>query len=954
MTSVAQGKERQFADRVAACDPDELWIALCTWSTRPTKRNIDNEKHQRLIGATTEHLSARGAQRVDKSVLRELLALMAPSSASDSDLLLLPHENRGWVLEDQRLLIHPSSHDRPIRDIAELLRVAAVVDDILVPYAGFGISDILELHLRHSDAVLRPLLAIGAEDRREPTAEEIEAYRSVPTLQAIAETCRQPGRAAAALAWATAPPPIFIATTINDGNSSPVIRVETAAGLRDLPPSVAFDTTTASGQELMRIAIAQDDSLLDRYRDAVADEAFTLLSDIAEVDRRSRHHAIVRFDHRRMLDVKVAVNLNARGLLADVRRIESGRRPTSGTLGLIVTALPSYNEYVSFGLSNRQMIGVQDLRFIVEQRQRDEDFYLLLESTSNPRFGKIMSWDKLDQYSVWEVSGELPHGRGDGTMYAPTGCRIEWDRQGEQPPTRQHPTFPHRTMRTRAEQEIFWRLDDGSDREARLKGDNASAFLKTRVVPVAGEFVKGLISKYDRATLLSVACNQVEAIEELRHAEEAGWTSGDVHIISRVARLLLESVLADDHSGGIEPTLLDWQELLAAAEAWADPATLAAVVGRNLQRVEVIVRHNGEYEISVRSRALVDLDAYGLARAEAAVGGTSLGLRPLPWLLGESLVVGHNGVSTPEWHAVLHEFAAHFGTSVEAVLHVLLLLSGTEVGFPSVIDVVDSCTTGWRGARSDIEAAVSHLTLRAADVRSEGVQPWRNQERSHRLASHPLVEMPDDTLGVMPAWIRAAIFIFFLYLSEGRLPRPRKTLSSGLDKALTAYRNILTAGLEHDVIKVLDGHAIPYKASVKKPKVLNMRSLSGELDAICAIVSTRTIWVLEVKDPVEDFSIDALRRSLARFVDSNEYVDKLRRKVADVQRDVKDVAAALGVIDGGKWRVRAAFVTRRPVPAGFCDTDFPFTTPVHLLDVLMRSQAPPASEKRTRRNRRHK
>lgn len=470
--------------------------------------------------------------------------------------------------------------------------------------------------------------------------------------------------------------------------------------------------------------------------------------------------------------------------------------------------------------------------------------------------------------------------------------------------------------------------------------------LRDKVVPAAGTVVDRLIARYDRDDLLSLACSQVDFIEECRHAETVAWTATDIDVVGRSARILVEKIVAANHAGGNRPELLDWQELLAASECWIEAATFASVVGRQLEMVSLQMLDHGEYRVAGRSGGLVDLDAYAVARAESAEEDGGLKIRALPRLAGQSAIVRQEPDASREWDAVLSGYYEHFGTSLEAVVHVMLRLGVSTLGLASIEELQRFCVIEWSGPSSDIAQAIEVLTLPASGLRSEGVLPWRAQERAYRLASHPLPEVQADTVAVMPAWIRGATFILLRYLSEGRLPQPTRTLGDQLEKALSAYRNELTKEVEHDVTAVLSANSLPFLANIKKAQAIGLPALSGEIDHICAVEATRTLWVLEEKDPVENYSVDSVRRSLARFIDPKGYSDKLKGKVASVSADSTAVARAIGASTAISWKVRGAFITRRPVPAGFAGVEFPFATPQTVATLLTSNRRPWSTGKR--------
>ena len=103
---------------------------------------------------------------------------------------------------------------------------------------------------------------------------------------------------------------------------------------------------------------------------------------------------------------------------------------------------------------------------------------------------------------------------------------------------------------------------------------------------------------------------------------------------------------------------------------------------------------------------------------------------------------------------------------------------------------------------------------------------------------------------------------------------------------------------------MLSANSLPFLANIKKAQAIGLPALSGEIDHICAVEATRTLWVLEEKDPVENYSVDSVRRSLARFIDPKGYSDKLKGKVASVSADSTAVARAIGASTAISWKVR--------------------------------------------------
>src|SRR4029453_1866307 len=105
-------------------------------------------------------------------------------------------------------------------------------------------------------------------------------------------------------------------------------------------------------------------------------------------------------------------------------------------------------------------------------------------------------------------------------------------------------------------------------------------------------------------------------------------------------------------------------------------------------------------------------------------------------------------------------------------------------------------------------------------------------------------------------------------------------------------------------------------------------SLSTEIDAVAGRPGLRTLWLLEVKDPVDTYVVPEIRRHLDHFfvgLKKPAYATQLRRKAEDLAPHADAVAQVLGLpprTPGAPFVVKPLFVTRKPVPAAFVTSDF--------------------------------
>lgn len=409
---------------------------------------------------------------------------------------------------------------------------------------------------------------------------------------------------------------------------------------------------------------------------------------------------------------------------------------------------------------------------------------------------------------------------------------------------------------------------------------------------------------------------------------------------SRGLGLLIEEVVANHPAGGLRPDEIDLVELIALADLCLESALMRQSAAYGLQRIEALLSKRHELTRKLLGQGRADLVAWQRADAEGAVRSPKaeeplnvntvpLEIPPMPRELGPidgALRIAY-GCGLMAIFACLTEGRTWPVTDDKPVART------TRAAFARY--VCDS----WPIPKGEILAAIDLLSLRKADLAREEdskgrLEHWKMESRAYRLATRPFVSTLSGELLVMPWRIGMSHEVYLSYYSDGRLPWPEAATDARVTTTLKSYRRSRNRELEADVAHELGRLGLPFRKNVdhRKPHLIGLATLTGEIDALAADPKSKTLWVIEAKDVGAAFSPPELARSIASFHDPGGYVDKLMRKTRDVMRNPGAVARALGCPAASRWRVKALMVTRRIEPSAFVPCAVPFVT----IDTLPR------------------
>jgi len=411
----------------------------------------------------------------------------------------------------------------------------------------------------------------------------------------------------------------------------------------------------------------------------------------------------------------------------------------------------------------------------------------------------------------------------------------------------------------------------------------------------------------------------------------------------RILALLIERALAHPPTGSILPDEIDVGWLLAVGGLALESAISSDQSHAGVTSTEAIITPEFEYVRRLRGRPSVDLVGWQGSTAMEAVttpgedeataqGGRLTEMPPVPLeyqSIDRALRLAHSfGITS--LFSVLGELRAWPVTDEMpfAVTTVDAMISFVEEYFPI--------------PKAELRAAIDALTLRPASLRDEErsqnqMEHWKLEGRSQRLQIRPLIAIDDDRVLLMPREIGHSLDIYLSYYRDGRLPWPEENMDRRLAKALHGYRGLLNRELEAEVAQVIGGCGLVYRARVdnRKPAVIGLTKLSGEIDVLAADSLRKILYVIEVKDISPAFSPHQIAKRVEAFHGSRGYVDRLLEKAADISRDPLAVVASLGLKATGTWKVKPLMVTRWQEPAAFVRrTRVPFLTARQLAGLV--------------------
>lgn len=354
----------------------------------------------------------------------------------------------------------PGSLERPTAMVNHEALLASVIDRVLVPRLGFGLSDAGELILRRVDHVARCLTAHWPDvpvadvgDDPHVTQAEVDAANGLRSFEEMLGDCVFPNRAAAAAARYT-----FAAKKLQCDVSHPVSTFQTAIATRiggtvvPLPAAFLIETLPAIGTELAAMASKADSNAGDLFAEVVANRIGRLfqgsgysISGPIRTGSGSPIHSLIMFNERQILALDVAAGLTPAAIQArldegarGLERIRPGAeiRSRGGAWQLSADAQIARVQVIAGpqqGVlleASVPVMGLEDLEWIIYSTQRSrEDLWYFIRDLDDPRGVEGMfAWDLIDRWEVWRKQKTFCRGGVSLTtmLFSPHAAVAEW------------------------------------------------------------------------------------------------------------------------------------------------------------------------------------------------------------------------------------------------------------------------------------------------------------------------------------------------------------------------------------------------------------------------------------------------------------------------------------------------------------------------------------------------
>ena len=441
---------------------------------------------------------------------------------------------------------------------------------------------------------------------------------------------------------------------------------------------------------------------------------------------------------------------------------------------------------------------------------------------------------------------------------APPGIRtdafslpqVEW-----WPPPPQRPSVAARAM---FERHLARTLRSEGIMPGQWNGTAATEFESQFANPALMTMLRGQLDRFDATALLSLAAREYDLGSAARaHAERdlsfrqrfavfdgdpielSRTITNEAHQRSRTHALLIEEMVSQPPTGDSVPDRIDWTEILALGALSFESGLRSETIHLGLVPSEIVV--SDQYEIVVRPtnvQGLTDLRALEDGLLDESHVGPNLpwveeGDDPGPTPADTLIRSGLQPVSEALRDSL--GFDLWTLTGVLASLRAWPSLVQGRIRWAAMEDIVEFCGEQIDNATAaEVLAATKHLVLNQTVLGKGPLEHWEQERRPARLSTRPIVQRHDGLVTVMPWAVEMTLRIYARYLGDGRLPWHPSAIPPRVQTAIDRYRELRNNQLERELFGAVKDAGYRARRNIKKPRVLALEKLSGEIDVLAA------------------------------------------------------------------------------------------------------------------------
>ncbi|MDW4912518.1 hypothetical protein [Streptomyces californicus] len=397
-----------------------------------------------LTGSSTEgHLATAGDL---SGVLHAALKADPTRGITTGRVPNDPTNGVRFTLGERSYLVHPGELDHPLMVLRALRDTAEAVDEHLVDARGFGIEDVLELALLHTDHTVGHLASawspapdaelVPEQITCEVTADELAAAGRISVHHLTGASFTDPDRTAAALDYLTRDTtalPLTYAPGLPLLGPTLLVRVD--GRTESVPASTALEAAAAAAGDLLQAHPIPDDAQSSLRLRAVTRVA--RLISLQETPAEPREVCRISSPPYRLEIAIVATLADDLADLVERARTELLTAP-SGAGRLVVYAGPRFlgREVVTDTVN----VHVEELTEILAAAGGDLAMvaWWVLELTQHPGADAVAYYDVLDAWSTWHAQATLlpPGPPQEGVaLVEPSGRDVSWERAALWAPT---------------------------------------------------------------------------------------------------------------------------------------------------------------------------------------------------------------------------------------------------------------------------------------------------------------------------------------------------------------------------------------------------------------------------------------------------------------------------------------------------------------------------------------